>query len=334
MSAELPRAMANALYQHGYLPTDSQFVASPLAGGVSSDIWRVETQKGALCIKMALPQLKVTQQWFVPVERNEYEVAWLQQVKKVAPNAVPNVVFHDVSQGVFAMDFLTPEQYPNWKQQLLKGRVSKEFAAQLGNVVGLIHRNTAGNQFCAEKFATDDIFYALRPSPYFLATAVQHPKLEKKMIALCDLLMRNKKALVHGDMSPKNILMGPAGPVILDAETAWYGDPAFDVAFCVNHLSLKALHMPDCREELAVSINNFIHEYRNHLQWEDEEALFERVARFLPALLLARIDGKSPLEYICDVQVKERVRSFAVPRLLQPKLDLPQLLNEWFQHIQ
>ena len=55
---------------------------------------------------------------------------------------------------------------------------------------------------------------------------------------------RTKRALVHGDVSPKNILVGPRGPVFLDAECAWYGDPAFDLAFCLNHLLLKCLWTP------------------------------------------------------------------------------------------
>ena len=74
------------------------------------------------------------------------------------------------------------------------------------------------------------------------------PTWRRGLKALVATTQANKRALVHGDVSPKNILGGPAGPVFLDAECAWWGDPAFDLAFCLNHLLLKCLWTPRARD--------------------------------------------------------------------------------------
>src|SRR5690606_24626353 len=114
-------------------------------------------------------------------------------------------------------------------------------------------------------------------------------------------------ALVHGDVSPKNILIGPNGPVFLDAECAWYGDPAFDLAFCLNHLLLKCLWTPRAATDFLASFEALAAAYRSGVVWEPPEALERRTARLLPGLLLGRIDGKSPVEYLTADRDKEVV---------------------------
>lgn len=98
---------------------------------------------------------------------------------------------------------------------------------------------------------------------------------------------------MHGDVSPKNILIGPRGPVFLDAEGAWYGDPAFDVAFCLNHIVLKALVRADMASDLSRAFSKLCGAYFSQADWEARDGLEQRVGRLLPALMLARIDGKS-----------------------------------------
>ena len=135
------------------------------------------------------------------------------------------------------------------------------------------------------------------------------PDLAARLLALVETTRTTKRVLVHGDFSPKNLLVGPAGPVILDAECAWYGDPAFDLAFVLNHLLLKGAWRPQWRARYAAAFDALVDAYFAHVRWEPQAALDARTAALLPALMLARIDGKSPVEYLTDEAVRDDVRS-------------------------
>ena len=132
------------------------------------------------------------------------------------------------------MGFLDPADYPPWKEQLRRGAACERTARQVGTRLAAIHRAAAGRADLRERFDTGRIFHALRIEPYLLATAERHPDLRPRLAGLAAATAGTRLTLVHGDVSPKNILVGPRGPVFLDAECAWYGDPAFDLAFCLN----------------------------------------------------------------------------------------------------
>lgn len=300
-----------------------------LAGGVSSDIWRVELPGRSLCIKRALARLKVSADWQAPVSRNAYEWAWLQFAACHAPDSVPRPLAHDPDAGLFAMSFLAPEEHPVWKEQLMAGDISTSTARAVGHVLGELHAASAGKAELAAAFDTTDNFRALRLEPYFVATAHRHPALSVRLMELAERTAGLHIALVHGDVSPKNILVGPRGPVLLDAECAWYGDPAFDLAFCLNHLMLKCLVRPDRCEALLGAFTALTDAYFEQVGWEPRGDLEERAARLLPALLLARIDGKSPVEYVSDEARRHVVREFAHPLVLRPVNRLSLIAREW-----
>ena len=134
---------------------------------------------------------------------------------------------------------------------------------------------------------------------------------------------------MHGDVSPKNILLGARGPVFLDAECAWFGDPAFDLAFCLNHLLLKTLWVPSAERELLASFDALVDAYLRGVDWEPAEAVERRAAHLLPALFLARIDGKSPVEYLTDDASKNAVRRAARSMLQQPLDRLEGVRRAW-----
>jgi aminoglycoside phosphotransferase (APT) family kinase protein len=196
-------------------------------------------------------------------------------------------------------------------------------------VLGSIHAATASNPSLASRFPTDAIFHDIRLEPYLIHTGRAHPDLAVRMAELTQTTSVTKRALVHGDVSPKNILCGPDGPVFLDAECAWWGDPAFDLAFCLNHLMLKCLWVPARRASLLDSFAALAAAYLPFVAWEPP-ALFEaRAAHLLPALFLARVDGKSPVEYVTLDSQREQVRS-AARRMLADKLDcLTAVLRIW-----
>ena len=319
----------DALRQLGLLNTREKASWTPLTGGVSSDIWRVQWPGTTVCVKRARPELAVAAQWSAPVERNASEVAWLELAQVICPGSVPRILGHFPEQHLFVMEYIDSTRSPVWKNELASGRVDEAFAGSVGGVLGRIHASTAGSAELARRFATDELFAALRLRPYFEATALVHPDLAPRINELAARTANTRLALVHGDVSPKNLLVGPSGPIFLDAECAWYGDPAFDVAFCLTHLLLKCRWLPGQREALLGSFDAFAAAHAAHVNWETIEALEARVATLLPALLLARVDGKSPVEYLTDEHDRDAVRGWARELLQHPQDKLCAVSDSW-----
>jgi aminoglycoside phosphotransferase (APT) family kinase protein len=225
------------------------------------------------------------------------------------------------------MEYLGAD-HVNWKSELLAGRVDARIARQVGDLLGRIHAATAGDAQLAAAFATDANFHAIRLEPYLVETARVHPALAPVLHGLVERTARTRRVLVHGDVSPKNILLGPDGPVLLDAECAWFGDPAFDVAFCLNHFLLKASHLPRQRDALLAAFGALAESYAAHVAWEPWAALEPRIATLLPGLALARIDGKSPVEYL-DEPTRGAVRDASVRLLQSAPVTLAAIARDW-----
>lgn len=298
--------LVRSLVRMKLVSADQPVCLAVLTGGVSSDIYRADLPSGVVCVKRALARLKVSADWQVPVTRNRWEVEWMRVAASIVPSAVPKILGEDPDAGAFAMAFLPAERYPVWKGLLSDGAGTAAMAAQVGDTLGRIHAATADRPDLAARFPTDELFFAIRLDPYLVTAARAHADLAERLLALVATTAGTRRALVHGDFSPKNILIGPDGPVVLDAECAWYGDPAFDLAFVLNHLLLKGVWRP---------------------QWRPAYAAMS--AALLPGLLLARIDGKSPVEYLTEDRERAVVRAFARQHLLQPAKTLEQLVHSF-----
>lgn len=305
----------------------------PLTGGVSSDIWRIDLPGGPICIKRALPKLRVNADWRAPVERNLYEARWMRVANAAVPGVSPALLGQDEATGTLAMDYLPADRYPLWKALLRDGVVDVRFAGQVAGSLGRIHAATAADPTVAGQFSTDGIFYDIRLEPYLTHTGRAHPDLAERMRMLIETIQRNKHTLVHGDVSPKNILCGPDGPMFLDAECAWWGDPAFDLAFCLNHLMLKCVWVPAVKGALLDCFQAMTMAYLPLVQWEPAAMLEARAAHLLPALFLARVDGKSPVEYITRDADRDRVRAVARRLLADPPDRLADVARAWKEEI-
>lgn len=266
--------------------------------------------RGVFCVKRALAQLKEAAEWQAPVSRNAVEWAYMQVASAIVPEAIPRPIAHDQQRGLFAMAWLAPEDHALWKAELLAGRVDPAFAEHLGTLLGRIHARTARDETMLACFATDANFEPLRIEPYLRTTAQAHPDLAELIEGIASETAATRRVLVHGDVSPKNILVGPRGPVLLDAECAWFGDPAFDIAFCLNHLVIKARVVAGARAALLAACERLSAAYLAEVDWEPVVGLEARAARLLPALALARVDGKSPVEYLDEAQ-RTQLRSAA-----------------------
>jgi len=328
-----PEAICAAMRRMNLVAEGQPCACEPLSGGVSSDIWRVVVGAERYCLKRALPRLRVAQLWEAPVARNAFEWRWLKRAGEICADAVPKLVAHDPQAGLFVMEYLDPADCPSWKNQLRDGIAQERTAQTVAERLVRIHAATADKPDIAQQFATDQGFHAIRLEPYLVATGRVHRDLQERLDALVKITASTRRALVHGDVSPKNILVGPRGPIFIDAECAWYGDPAFDPAFCLNHLLLKCLWRPQHAPDFLACFDRFAVTYLEGVSWEPRASIEARIAGLVPALLLARIDGKSPIEYVTAERDKNRVREIARPLILQPSGDLGAIRQAWAREV-
>jgi aminoglycoside phosphotransferase (APT) family kinase protein len=298
----------------------------PLTGGVSSEIWRVDLPGGPVCVKRALPRLNVAGVWEAPVRRTTYEVGWMRVATAIAPAMCPTVLAE--AGGAFVMTYLDPAEHHLWKPDLLAGRADPAVADAVAERLVALHAATAPRADVARAFDDPEVFAALRLAPYLEATARAHPDRADALLGARDAYLAHRTVLVHGDVSPKNLLVGPGGPVFLDAECATWGDAAFDVAFCATHLLLKARHWPVAAPGYRRCFDALTLRYLGDVDWEPVEALDARAALLLSCFLLARVDGLSPVEYL-DEPARAATRAAARDLLADRPSSLEEVADRW-----
>ncbi|MFK5924728.1 MAG: aminoglycoside phosphotransferase family protein [Verrucomicrobiota bacterium] len=335
LEASLPNAdsMRRQLLTDGYI-NDPEAEITALTGGVSSDIYRVNDGERVFVIKRALEKLRVKDDWYADISRNRFELAYLQCVAGFLPDAVPDVLFSNAERGYFAMEFLG-EDFSNWKELLLAGVCEIHHASIAGKMLATIHRQTWGDKKVQANFESKENFHQLRIEPYLLTTAERHPELSTCIRAEAQRLHQTQLCLVHGDYSPKNLMLSSGHFVILDCEVAWFGDPVFDIAFLLNHLLLKSLHLDKNRTSCIELTHAAWMAYCDEL---GETLISSAVAPFLhillPMLMLARVDGKSPVEYLADEQKKQTLRKFAYQVLRETPKDVTELFDKWQKNLE
>jgi aminoglycoside phosphotransferase (APT) family kinase protein len=313
----------------GLIETDDvRFI--PLGGGVSSDIHLVETMPTGrrFVVKAALAKLRVKDDWFADVSRNAVEQRYLSYAARVVPQAVPRVLASDATSGWFAMEHFG-DGFSPWKEQLMAGDAQPETSRRVGHVLGQLHRVSWGDREAREQFATLRNFRALRIEPYLVTTAQRVPTARTILLAEADRLAATELALVHGDFSPKNLLVNSERLIVLDAECGWFGDPAFDSAFLLTHLYLKGLQHADLPDPLLALVPEFWSAYTEALGSHADAALESRTVRLLDCLLLARVHGKSPVEYLTTEAQRDCVTSFALRTLAAPAGNLAESTAAW-----
>lgn len=315
-----------ALHAAG-LVTSSTPLLQPLPGGVSSDIVLVSDGARRYVVKRALEKLKVKDNWFADISRNQVERAYLEYAARIVPGAVPRVLAGDAKAGWFAMEYCG-DGFVNWKQQLLTGEIHLVDAQRAGTVLGKLHHASWGDTAVQAAFSTGANFHALRIESYLLTTAARVPEARDFLEEEARRLARTALALVHGDFSPKNLLVTEDRLIVLDAEVAWYGDPAFDTAFLLNHLHLKALVQWVEPAPLLALVPAFLSAYTTALREHASPELERRTVRLLLGLLLARVHGKSPAEYLKPAHHRF-ITQFVLAHLAQPPATLAAFTAVW-----
>lgn len=327
MGMKSSQELCQELHRRGWIHRPDP-VLRELSGGVSSDILLLDDGYKRLVLKRALPKLRVVDDWQADTSRNFYEQQYIDYVSRLLPGAVPRIVERDPEEGFFLMEYLDAG-FENWKSLLLARQIQTNHAATAGRMLGTIHRTSWNDDSARNKFATTANFFQLRIDPYLVFTGNKHPALQALFFREAERLASTSLALVHGDFSPKNILVSRGRLVLLDCEVAWFGDPAFDVAFLLNHFLLKSLKHRAAPQPYFALAETFWRSYAAELKRPEDHPLEERVARLWLMLLLARIDGKSPVEYLTDEADKEFVRTFVAHELPRGEFKVANVLDRW-----
>ena len=77
----------------------------------------------------------------------------------------------------------------------------------------------------------------------------------------------------------------------------------------------------------------FLDNYLKELSFENLNNFLSRFFDILPLFILARVDGKSPVEYFSEKD-KKKARFFGVNLLKKKNLDLTKFLSEWSRYIE
>lgn len=279
--------------------------ASVLAGGVSNVVLVVEAGLRRMVVKQSLGRLRVREEWHAPRERVLAEAAALVAARDLTPTQVPRLLHRDAVNHVIVME-AAPQDWCDWKTQLLRGDVAPSVGRQLGEVLGRWHRLTVSREL-PQEVEDGSSFDALRLEPYYRTAARRLPEVSGHLLALADGLAARRICLVHGDFSPKNVLVDPQGegvPLwVIDFEVAHRGDPVFDLAFMASHLTLKAIHRPSWAHLYDATLRGFLKGYRQEVREATSAGValdpqLPAVLSHVGALLVARVVGRSPAEYL------------------------------------
>ncbi len=331
LDIENPDDLVAYLRRTGRVGADERINVRTLAGGVSNRTVLVELPTGeSWVLKQALEKLRVAVDWFSDPERVHREALGLRWLQELAPpGTITPLVFENHEHHLLAMEAV-PEPHENWKTMLLEGQVRGEHVDQFGRLLGEVHRNAhERREELAPIFEDRSFFESLRLEPYYGYTATQVPAAADFLRALVEETRACRVSLTHGDYSPKNILVHEERLVLLDHEVIHFGDPAFDLGFSLTHFLSKAHHLPDWREAFADAANRYWWTYLRtvgEVGWV--EGLEARAVRHTLGCLLARVAGRSPLEYL---EEGERLRQKEAVLALMPHAPatVPELVDRF-----
>lgn len=329
----------------GVLSRNEMARAEALAGGVSNVVLRIafdDPARADWVLKQARGQLRVADPWYCPVERIWREVDTLRLCAECVDQApsddaggivcvIPDVVFEDRANYVYAMTAAPPD-HTVWKQQLLAGATNRDVARACGRLLAALHATTWGSVNVATELGDRTFFEQLRVDPYYRHVARHYDEFRPWLEALIESTDANLHCLVHGDFSPKNLLLFDRRVMLVDFEVGHFGDPAFDLGFFLTHLVLKSIHAVPARSPEYWQLGtNFLNTYETAMRpriGDDAFAsLTQRATRHVAGCLIARIDGKSKVEYLNDAESRKSVRNLS-RRLFRVSLDWSDVIRE------
>jgi aminoglycoside phosphotransferase (APT) family kinase protein len=323
------------LRDQGTLQPEEVASAEALAWGVSNIVIRIDRESDAdFVIKQSRKQLRTQAQWFSQLERIWRELEVMQELQQLLPaRVVPRVLFEDRENYLFAMEAIAAD-HKVWKAELLDGRFEQDIARELGHFLSAIHRQSFLQERYRQQWGDWEIFDQLRIDPFYRFIVRSHPEIKGWVDDLISEMDAHRLCLVLADFSPKNILITEQQIHLVDFETAHFGDPVFDLGFFLSHLLLKAVHFQAEGTACVELAETFWDAYLStdvvpplepgpETAKMEEPQIGQRTIKHLAACMLARVDGKSTVDYLAGPSQQDQVRSFALSLILDPPESIP-----------
>jgi aminoglycoside phosphotransferase (APT) family kinase protein len=323
-AADVPTDVVLALRQLELLASGDIPYVTPLVSSRAARIYRIELGWGVVCLKRQLAPEPAAAEAHA-AERARAEAGWHKLACDVVPGAAPVVLGALPNGAVFAMEYLDADDFPSWQTRLAAGYVEPWVAAEVGHLIGRLHAASANSAAVRERFAAQAAFRALVLAPLLEQAARAVPGSEQRLVALEERLGAVRTALVHGTLAPDNVLLGPRGPVLIDADCAHSGDPVIDAATCLAALALRMVGHTQLRAELAASYDAFHRSYFAHVTWEMPEHAEARAAALIPVLLVAGLAGHAAAGNADGQRACDTARAL----LLEPPRQLDELCRRW-----
>lgn len=295
------------LRQHGLATEGSSILIEPLPGGVSCSVLKITTDKGRYVLKQALTKLKVQQEWLSDIERTNVEKQALKFLPTIIPQTTPRLVFEDEANFLFLME-CAPDSSKTWKHLLMNGDCNLQVADRVGSILGDLHQGSHNNREAKLLFGEKKYFIQLRVEAFFGFLKNTHPDLALAIDKHMDRCLSLETSLVTGDYSPKNILVDGMQVIPIDFEVIHYGDSSFDLGFLSTHLMLKSIRFPERAERYYEVLRKVLEGYFSRVRFTDRDTMEQRAVQQLAWIMLARVDGKSPAEYITTDIDKQLIR--------------------------
>jgi aminoglycoside phosphotransferase (APT) family kinase protein len=327
-------ALVEYLKERGLVGADEELRTEILKGGVSNRVVRVLRPTGeSWVVKQALPKLRVAVDWFSSPDRIHREALGLRWLKEIGVS-VPELRFEDAADHLLAMDAV-PEPLENWKEVLLAGHIDRAYIRCFSEMLVAIHSNSFNRRVELQPIFQDTSYFeSLRIEPYYGYTAHHVGRASTFIGRVIDATRANSVCLVHGDYSPKNVLIHGGALILLDHEVAHWGDPAFDLGFSMTHLLSKANHVEAKRMEFQQAAASFWDTYWTGVAHEPWVAgLEQRAVGSTLACLLARVAGRSQLEYLTAAE-RSRQTTAVLYLMATPPDTMPDLISQFVERLQ
>lgn len=317
------------IHRHHIKQSDSLDIRV-LHGGVSNRTVWVEFQNGgAWVLKQALEKLRVKVDWFCSPERVHREALGIRWLEKIAPpgSTVP-LIFEDHEHHIIAMKAV-PLPHENWKTMLLAGDIQDHHVIQFAELLAALHgESQKQKEELSHVFADRSFFEQLRIEPFYEYPATMIPDAKMFLMKLMDETRSVKTALVHGDFSPKNILVHQHRLILLDHEVIHFGDPAFDIGFSMAHFLSKAHALLNHRAAFQHSAKLYWQHYIESVKNVVDKGFEQRCINHTLGCLLARAAGRSTMDYFDD-EHKQAQTILVVQLMHSPPHEMNDLIDQF-----